>query len=241
MWRFWAFAIGAATLALLPAAPGAAAESLEVRAKPAMTARVVIPSTALGAPRPGARPRMRLVGATTWSGTAQRLLVTGRHRDARGHEWVRVQLPIRPNESSGWVRAESLQLSERRVRIEVHLGSRRLEVWRGRDRLATYPAGIGRPGTPTPTGRFAIQDPVPTLPGWRGVYGRYTLTLTAHSPTLRTFMGGDALVAIHGAGSGRTWRVGTPSSYGCVILGEPALAAVARHAQAGTPVLIDRS
>jgi lipoprotein-anchoring transpeptidase ErfK/SrfK len=225
----------------MAAATAAAAESLEVRARPTLTARVVVPGPALAAPRAGARPRMRLRGATTWTGSAQRLMVTGRHVDPRGRRWVRVQLPIRPNQTSGWVRAESVRLSARRVRIEVHLGSRRLELWRGRALLARHPAGIGRPGTPTPVGRFAIQDPVRTLPGWRDVYGGWTLTLTAHSPTLRTFMGGDALVAIHGAGRGRPWRVGAPSSFGCVILAERALAAVARHAQAGTPVLIDRS
>lgn len=240
MWRFWTFAL-ACVAALVAAAPGGAAESLEVRAEPTLTARVVVPGPALAAPRPDARPRMRLRGATTWTGSAQRLMVTGTHEDPRGRRWVRVQLPVRPNQTSGWVRADTVRLSERRVRIEVHLGSRRLEVWRGRTRLASHPAGVGRPGTPTPVGRFAIQDPVRTLPAWRGVYGGWTLTLTAHSPTLRTFMGGDALVAIHGAGTGRSWRVGAASSYGCVILAEPALAAVARHAQAGTPVLIDRS
>jgi hypothetical protein len=82
---------------------------------------------------------------------------------------------------------------------------------------------------------------VPTLPEWRSVYGRFTLTLTAHSNALRHFMGGDALVAIHGTGSGRSWRVGTASSYGCVILSEPALAVAAHYARAGTPVIIDRS
>lgn len=241
MWSFWSLAAATAALAAVGAAPAGAAESLEVRAKPSLSARVIVPSVALGAPRPDARPRLRLRGATKWSGTTQRLMVTGTHRDRRGRDWVRVQLPVRPNQSHGWVRAETVRLSERRVRIEVHLGSRTLEVWRGRRRLATHPAGIGRPGTPTPVGRFAIQDPVRTLPAWRGVYGGYTLTLTAHSPTLRTFMGADALVAIHGTGAGRSWRVGTASSYGCVILAEPALAAVARHAQAGTPVLIDRA
>lgn len=240
MWRLPALVLGAAALCALASAPAGAAESLEVRARPALTARVVVPALARRAPRPDARPRMRLAGATTWTGRAQKLLVTGRHRDARGRGWVRVQLPIRPNQSSGWIREDTVHLQKRRVRIEVHTGSRRLEVWRGRTRLAAYRAGVGRPGTPTPIGRFAIQDPVPTLPAWRSVYGRWTLTLTAHSPTLRTFMGGDALVAIHGAGRGRAWRVGTRASFGCVILSEPALAAVARHAQAGTPVLIDR-
>ena len=120
----------------------------------------------------------------------------------------------------------------------AHGGSRSA---RGTRRLASWPAGIGGPGTPTPVGRFAIQDPVPTLPEWRGVYGAHTLTLTAHSPTLRRFMGGDALVAIHGAGSGR------------VLAGRHALElrlrdplrarprGAARHARAGTPVIIDRS
>ena len=219
----------------------AAERGVHASPEPTLTARVVAPATALGAPRPGARPRMRLSGVTAWSGAAQRLMVTGRHRDARGRDWVRVQLPVRPNETAGWVRADRVRLSATRVRFRVRVGSRRLEIWRGARRLASWPAGVGRPGTPTPVGRFAIQDPVLTHPDWVGVYGRYTLTLTAHSTALRTFMGGDALVAIHGAGSGRSWRVGRPSSYGCVILGERELAVAARYARPGTPVIIDRS
>lgn len=211
------------------------------RTRPTLTARVVVPATALAAPRAGATPRMRLVGATAWSGRPQRLMVTGRHEDASGRGWVRVQLPVRPNGSEGWVPADHVRVTGTRVRFEVHLGARRLEVWSGARRIAAWSAGVGMPGAPTPTGRFAIQDPVPTLPAWRGVYGSWTLTLTAHSPTLRTFMGGDALVAIHGTGAGRSWKVGTASSHGCVILAEPALRVAARYAVPGTPVVIDRS
>jgi hypothetical protein len=232
-------AVGAACLAGV-ASPAAAAHHADERDRPTLTARVVVPTIALGAPRPGARARMRLVGATSWTGSAQRLMVTGLHTDARGHEWVRVQLPVRPNQSSGWVRADRLRLSRTAIRFEVHLGSRRLEIWRGPRLLHRYAAGVGRPGTPTPVGRFAIQDPVPTVPSWRSVYGSWTLTLTAHSAALRTFMGGDALVAIHGPGRGRSWKVGTRSSHGCVILAEPALRVAARFARAGTPVVIDR-
>ena len=57
-------------------------------------------------------------------------------------------------------------------------------------------------------------------------------------------MGGNGLVAIHGTGAGRGWRVGAASSNGCVILAERALAVAARFAKAGTPVVIratDRS
>ncbi len=237
----WRSIVAAGVAACLAGAAPAVGHDAAERTRPTLTARVVLPVTALGAPRTGAAPKMRLVGATTWTGSAQRLMVTGSHTDAHGRDWVRVQLPVRPNASNGWVPADRLRLSTTRVRFEVHLGSRRLEIWRGTRRIAAWPAGIGRPGTPTPVGRFAIQDPVPTLPEWRGVYGRFTLTLTAHSPTLRRFMGGDALVAIHGTGTGRSWRVGRASSYGCVILSEPALAVAARYARAGTPVVIDRS
>ncbi len=181
----------AATLALgvgLPS-PASALESLEVRAKPTITARVVAPANALRAPRAGARQRMRLYGATAWSRSAQRLMVTGRYVDRAGRRWVRVQLPIRPNQASGWVRADRVRLSATRVRFEVHLRSRKLEIWRGKRRLVAFPAGVGRRGTPTPVGRFAVEDPFVTLPAWRGVYGRFTLTLTAHSPTLRSVHG----------------------------------------------------
>ena len=232
----------AAALVLVagPWSPASAAESLEARATPTVTARVMKPADALGAPRAGARHKMRLYGATAWSHGAQRLMVTGRYTDAAGRRWVRVQLPIRPNHSSGWVRADRVHLSATRVRIEVHTRSRTLEIWHARRRLAVFPAGVGRPGTPTPAGRFAIEDPFVTLPAWRGVYGRYTLTLTAHSAALRRFMGGNGLVAIHGTGSAAAWKVGTASSNGCVVLSDRALAVVARFAKAGTPVLIQR-
>lgn len=241
MWRLGAL-VCAATLALAVglSSPASAAESLEARAKPTVTARVVAPANALGAPRAGARQKMRLYGATAWSRSAQRLMVTGRYRDRSGRAWVRVQLPIRPNQASGWVRADRVRLSVTRVRFEVHVRSRSLEIWRGTRRLATFPAGVGRAATLTPIGRFAIEDPFVTLPEWRGVYGRFTLTLTAHSPTLRSFMGGNGLVAIHGTGAGRGWRVGAASSNGCVVLSERALAVAARFAKSGTPVLITR-
>jgi lipoprotein-anchoring transpeptidase ErfK/SrfK len=232
----------AAILAAAGAAHGApaAAAPPERAVETTLTARVVVPTVARRAPRAGARPRMRLIGLTAFSARPQRLMVTGRHRDRRGRGWVRVQLPVRPNGASGWVRASHVRLSGTRTRFVVRVGARRFEIWRGGRRLLSAPAGVGRPATPTPIGRFAIQDPVRTHPGWRGVYGAWTLTLTAHSPVLKEFMGGPGLVAIHGTGSGRGWRVGRASSAGCIILSEPALAAAARHARPGTPVVIRR-
>lgn len=203
----------------------------------ALTALVVWPTVARAAPAREARPLMRLTGATAYSRRPQAMLVTGVRRRG-GATWVRVQLPIRPNGTAGWVRRRTVRLQVTRVRIVVRLASRRLEVWRAGRRVASFPAGIGRRGTPTPVGRFAVQDALPTLPAWRRVYGGWTIPLTAHSPTLLRFMGGDGLVAFHG---GSPWRVGVPSSNGCVVLGEADLAVVARLVRPGTPVDIRRA
>ena len=238
MWKICGFLVAlAAALALAPA-PHAHASG---DGRGTLVARVVVPASALAAPRLGARRVMHLTGVAEWSQGAQWLMVTGRRRDRAGRAWVRVQLPIRPNGTSGWVPRRSLRLTGTRVRFEVHLGSRRLEIWRGSRRVASWPAGIGRAGTPTPVGRYAIQDAVVTADAWRGIYGDFTIALTAHSPTLHTFMGGQALIGIHGAGAGGAARIGRPSSNGCVILGASELARAAHYARPGTPVIIDRS
>lgn len=209
------------------------------RAEPStLIARVPAPVVARAAPRAGGRAVMRLRATTRWSGRRAAFMVTGRHRDAGGRRWVRVQLPLRPNGTSGWVPARAVRLAGTSVRIVVRLGARRLEVWRGARRVRSWPAGFGRAATPTPTGRFAVQDPVPVDPRARHLYSRHALILTAHSVALRRFMGGEALIAIHGTGTGQAQRVGRPSSYGCVILGDAALAATARYAAPGTPVVI---
>lgn len=238
---FEAVTVVATTVAaLLGGAPAPPADAPPPRApEPTTTiARLVAPTVARAAPRPGARPVMRLPALTRWSRTRAGFMVTGRHRDARGRAWVRVQLPVRPNGTSGWVPGRAVRLGSTAVRVVVRLGARRLEVWRGGRRVRAWRAGHGRPATPTPTGRFAVQDPVRVEPAGRRLYGRHAIILTAHSVALRTFMGGEALVAIHGSGSSGAQRLGRASSFGCVILGERALAEVAALAAPGTPVIV---
>lgn len=230
--------VAAAAVAL-----GGGVERAIVRPAPdasTLTARVVVPTVARAAPRLSGRARVRLTGVTAYSRSAQRLMVTALRRGSDGRDWVQVQLPVRPVGTTGWVRRDAVLLRAIETRVVVRLDARRLELWRGRYRLGRWRAGIGRPGTPTPVGVFAVQDAVRTLGPWRLVYGGHTIALTAHSRVVRRFAGGDGLVAIHGAGDGGLGRVGRPSSHGCVILGESALALVARVARAGTPVVIAR-
>src|SRR5207302_7167891 len=59
------------------------------------------------------------------SGTPRVLLVHSTRR-----EWVHVYLPLRPNGSTGWVRADAVRLLRNPYRIVVRLRAHRLDVFR---------------------------------------------------------------------------------------------------------------
>jgi hypothetical protein len=234
-----ALAVGALAAVLAPQGHVAdAAEAVKALGPPHLIAELTRPTAIRRAPRGDARVRLRLREAATFSGVRQGLRITATRTDADGEWWYRVQLPVRPNGAEGWVRGGDVKLRSTRARFVVRLAARTVELWDGPWKVATFRAGIGRPGTPTPTGDFAIQDPLQTPTQLRSTYGSWTLILTAHSEAIDQFNGGDALIGIHGAGDGRSWRVGEASSYGCVVLSEPDLAVAARYAWPGTPVKI---
>lgn len=205
---------------------------------PARTLVARIPRRPLhvrAAPHGDARIIEDLAGYTPYTASPQRLLVTGRRADERGRRWIRVQLDSRPNGRSGWVPRARVHLQTTPRRVVVFRRSRTMEVWREGRRIARWPVGIGRPDTPTPLGRFAIQDPVATYGGWTAIYGSHVLALTAHSEVIYSFLGGDGRVAIHGT-AGRPQRIGRGSSNGCVVLGDPELLRLAAMVRPGDPV-----
>jgi lipoprotein-anchoring transpeptidase ErfK/SrfK len=236
-----ALAAGAAALAAAPLASGATDNQIPgpPSATGAWTARIVYPVPARMAPSATARVRMGLMHYTAFSRRPQRLLVTAEATDASGHGWVRVQLPVRPNGSQAWVPTAAVKLSRTDLHIKVRLGAKRVEVWRGPHRISSYPAAVGTGSTPTPVGTFAMQDPVPSAPAQRSYLGPYILTLTAHSTVLRSFMGGDGLVAIHGTNAPNL--LGQAVSHGCIRVSNAAVRALYRIVEPGTPVQITRA
>lgn len=159
------------------------------------------------------------------------LLVRGRRPG-----WIRVVLPLRPNGSTAWVRAAQITLRPVVYRIRVELRRHRLTAWRG-DRLLLR-AGIvgGARATPTPAGSFYVTERVRT-PEPGGVYGPWALGLSAHSPVLTEFSGGDGQVAIHGTNS--PGDLGADVSHGCVRVRNAVIRKLARL-PLGTPVVIRR-
>jgi lipoprotein-anchoring transpeptidase ErfK/SrfK len=143
--------------------------------------------------------------------------VLGATRAREGRCWVKVRLPSRPNDASGWLKAEQVLLRPSAWSIAVSLAKRTLTVLRGGRVVRRSSVVIGAPGTPTPTGLFSI------IGAWRwqpnAFLGSWILPLTAHSDALREFDGGDGTVGIHGrGGTSLLDPLGSARSHGCIRL-----------------------
>ena len=148
--------------------------------------------------------------------------------------WYRVQLPIKPNGAIGYVRARGLEVQRVTTRIEVDVSARRLTFFRKGRRVLASAVAVGAPATPTPTGRFYVnQRLVPADP--EGPYGPGAIGISAFSNVLTGWAQGGP-VAIHG--TNEPWSIGHDVSNGCIRLPNPTLERLFRLAVAGTPVII---
>src|SRR5262245_44640494 len=148
--------------------------------------------------------------------------------------WYRVQLPVRPNGSVGWVSAADVRLRRVTTRILVDLSDRRVTLYRQGEPVLVATAAIGKSDTPTPTGRFYVNQRLvardPTGPFGPGAVG-----ISAFSPTLQHWTQGGP-IAIHGTNA--PTRLGDAVSYGCVRIANAALLRLYDLAREGTPVVI---
>ena len=150
--------------------------------------------------------------------------------------WYRVQLPLRPNGRTAWVAAWRVRLASVTTRIDVDLSERRLRLYvSGRVQLTTR-AGIGAPRTPTPVGRFYVnQILIPAVPD--GPFGPAAFGVSAFSPTLTDWPQGGP-IAIHGTND--QGSIGAAVSRGCIRISDAAARVLHRLVLAGTPVVIHR-
>jgi lipoprotein-anchoring transpeptidase ErfK/SrfK len=148
--------------------------------------------------------------------------------------WYRVQLPLRPNGSTGFVRASAIDLETVKTRIVVDVSTRRLTLFRDGTRELTATVAVGSAATPTPTGRFYVnQRLVPE--NTSGPFGPGAIGISAYSNVLTGWTQGGP-VAIHGTNA--PWSIGHAISNGCIRLPNETLRRVFRAALAGTPVII---
>ena len=148
--------------------------------------------------------------------------------------WYRVQLPIRPNGSVGYVRAGTIELVAVRSRVVVDLSERRLDYYSGGKLVHRLTTAVGSKSTPTPTGRYYVnQRLLPTDP--TGPYGPAAIGISAFSPVLVYWPQGGP-IAIHG--TNKPSSIGKPTSNGCLRLANDDLMLIWNKTPAGTPVVI---
>jgi hypothetical protein len=193
---------------------------------------VVRGSVSLSA-RPGGPARLR-VGSTTEFGSPRVLAVAARRGD-----WLGVVATEWPNNRLAWVRRRSRALRLRRTRWSLHAdrSARTLTLRRGGRPARRLSVAVGRPGSETPTGRFAVTD---KLSGSRfgPYYGCCILALSGHQPnTPPGWTGGDRL-GIHGTDAPST--IGAAASAGCLRAADRDLERLMKTVPLGAPVFIHR-
>jgi len=196
----------------------------------------VVRTRAVAYRRPGARPFARFgrLNVNRFP-TVFRVLSAVRARDCEAH-WYRVQLPIKPNGVTGYVRAAAVATGHVRSRLLVDLSARRLTLFRNGRRVLRTTVAVGSSATPTPTGRYYVNQRLIPADA-TGPFGPAAIGISAYSTVLTGWTQGGP-IAIHG--TNEPWSIGHAVSNGCIRVGNAVLRRLFRVTPAGTPVLIRR-
>jgi hypothetical protein len=155
--------------------------------------------------------------------------------NAKRRRWVRVRLPGRPNSHSGWIRTAHTRRTSTLWRLSLDLASRRVTVRLAGRVKRRFSAVIGTPSTPTPRGRYFVEEGV-ALASWHAG-GPFALATSARSNVLQEFEGGPGQIALHGT-AGLAGALGSASSHGCIRLSTGAISWLARRVGGGVPLTI---
>ena len=189
----------------------------------------VVQSELAASDSPGA-PATGRIATTTEFGSRQVLSVA-----ARRGGWLGVVTSSRPNGKLAWVRRDAVTLRRTRWSLHADLSEHSLTLRRNGRVVHRLAVAVGRPGSETPTGRFAVTD---KLPGSRygAYYGCCVLALNGHQPNLPAGWTGGNRLAIHGTDSPAT--IGTAASAGCLRAADADLELLMAKLPVGTPVFI---
>lgn len=218
---------------------GAAVTTPPTTAAVASSARATTPSSGWIATLPAATayaaraggPAVGVLPATNPYGVAETVAVIG----APTGEWLHVELPIRPNGSTGWIPARAARLTWTPYTIEVSLAARTLTLRKGSQVVLASPVAVGTPRTPTPPDHTYVWELIQP-PNPAGDYGPYIFGLAEFSDSYSVFNGGDVQIGIHGTDEPAS--IGQPASHGCVRLPNAVLRQLVGVLPLGTPVTI---
>ena len=207
---------------------------------PASQPLVVLLSDHVARSRPNVRAhRIKTVAARRPLTRLRTVLpVLGQATSSGGRSWVQVRLPGRqPNGHKGWIPTSQTRRTTTAWHISIKLSARRVTVFRYGRAERRFRAVVGNPSTPTPRGRFFIEEALALSPQDAG--GPFALATSARSRVLQEFNGGPGQIALHGTNH-LPDPLGTAASHGCVRLSTRAITWLARRIGRGVPLTIMR-
>jgi lipoprotein-anchoring transpeptidase ErfK/SrfK len=153
----------------------------------------------------------------------------------RSGRWLGVVSPQAGNNRIGWIPASAASLNRVTWELRVSLSGRKVTVLDNGKVAQRYTVAVGAPGSPTPTGRFAVTDRLLTGNS-AGPYGCCILALSAKAPhAIQDWSGGDR-IAIHSTPETNT--IGEAVSHGCMRLTLAEGRWLINHVPLGTPTYI---
>ncbi len=151
-------------------------------------------------------------------------------------DWINVQLPIRPNGSTGWIQVDQVDLAFTDFRLVVDRGEHQLTVYEAGQVSKTFEIAVGTGDTKTPVGEFFITELLQTPDPDESAYGPYAFGLSGFSNDLEEFNGGNGVIGIHGTNDPDS--IGSDVSHGCVRLHNEDIVELRNLLPLGTPVTV---
>ena len=163
------------------------------------------------------------------------LPVLGHRTGADGLRWLHVRLPGRPNGRLGWIRQRATVTSTTSWRIVVETSRRRVIVYRNGRPVRIVKAVVGKPSTPTPLGKFFIEEVLRLRA--RDAGAPFAFALSARSNVLQEFAGGPGQIGLHGL-MNIGGVLGSATSHGCVRVDNATMRWLVVRIGPGVPVTI---
>jgi lipoprotein-anchoring transpeptidase ErfK/SrfK len=179
-------------------------------------------------------PVVATLETRTPEGTSNIVLVLRRTKDASGRLWLRIRLPVLPNDTTGWVPRAALGVyGVVRTRLVIDLERFTATLLRDGREIFRAEIGIGQPQWPTPKGEFYIRN---KLVSYRSpFYGPLAFGTSARSAVLTDWPAGG-FVGIHGTSEPEL--IPGAVSHGCIRLRNEDIVELGRLMPVGTPVTI---
>lgn len=183
----------------------------------------------------GSARRVKKLTTRTPDRTSELVLVLTERRFANGIKWTKVRLPMRPNNTTGWVPRRVLSnYRVTRDQLVVSTNTKTATLYRKGKKVWSARVGVGERKWPTPTGKFYVREKL-IVRNSGGPYGPFAFGFSAYSSKLTDWPGGG-MIGMHG--TNQPGLIPGRISHGCIRVKNAKIRKLERKMKVGTPVEI---